>query len=246
MEKKEVLGDRCIVPLGPQSRSAARQRTGFWFSRGAVPSRRGTQRRRRTVPTAISAAGDYFCAQPVFRNQQRLQGNVLCRSAWLCLRGVAATECAILPIRELAAFPRGSACEHSSSGGRPSERRSLPASVLLDDFGWQSDPVPRYGSSGNGRQLLLWANRQCPRLRAGSLEIQSGCGRRLLQPLTGERPVKGFLCVRKNDRTQHVNLAHSLVGALLPPARVSDFLGFEMVTSLKATSCSHFSIKSWF
>ena len=81
----------------------------------------------------------------VFRNQPRLQVNLLCRSDWLCLRGIAETECAILPIRELAANPRCSACEQTSSGRRPSARRSLPASVLLDEFGWRRGDSPCSG-----------------------------------------------------------------------------------------------------
>ena len=72
----------------------------------------------------------------------------LCRSDSFCLRGIAERECAILPIRELAAYPRRSACEHLRSEERPSARRSLPAPVLLDDFRWQPDPVPWSGSLG--------------------------------------------------------------------------------------------------
>ena len=121
--------------------------------RDTDPSRRGTRRGRQTVPTAISAARDYLCAQPIrgfLSNQPRLQGDLLCRAGWLCLRGIAATECAILPIRELADYPWCSACEHPSLGERSSARRSLPVPVLIDEFSWQPDQVPWYGSSGKG------------------------------------------------------------------------------------------------
>ena len=102
----------------------------------------------------------------VFRNQLSLQVNLLCRSGWFCLRGIAETECAILPIRELAANPRCSACEQSSSGERSSAHGSLPASVLLDEFGWR-----RRDSPCSGRTHSIY----------GSLEIASGCGRRLFR-----------------------------------------------------------------
>ena len=49
-------------------------------------------------------------------NQPRLQENLLCRADWLYLRGIAATECAILPMRELATYPRCSVCEHPAQG----------------------------------------------------------------------------------------------------------------------------------
>ena len=63
----------------------------------------------------------------VCRNQLRLQANLLCRSDWLCLRGIAETERAIFPIRELGAYPRCSACVQSSSGESPSA--SVPAGL---------------------------------------------------------------------------------------------------------------------
>ena len=34
-------------------------------------------------------------------NQPRLQKNLLCRADWLSLRGIANTECDILPMREI-------------------------------------------------------------------------------------------------------------------------------------------------
>ena len=63
----------------------------------------------------------------VFHNRPSLQGNRLCRSEWLRLRGISETECMILPIRKLAALPRCSGCEQLKAGERPSARWSLPA-----------------------------------------------------------------------------------------------------------------------
>ena len=152
MEKKKALDGRCSVSLGRKFHFAVRQRTGSRISRGTHPPRRENQGRRQTVPTAISVTGDCFRAQPirgVFHCEPRRQPNLLCRSDWLCLRGIAETECAILPIRELAAHPRCSACEHLSSGERPSARRSLPAPV-------QPDPVPWSGSWSKADSPCSW------------------------------------------------------------------------------------------
>ena len=112
----------------------------------------------------------------VFHNRPSLQGNLLCRSDWLRLLGIAETECTILPVRELPAFPRCRVCEHLRTCERPS-RRSLPAPVLLNEFRWQSDPVLW---SGESSQPLLRAHRQYLRLRFGPLEIASGNGGRVV------------------------------------------------------------------
>ena len=75
----------------------------------------------------------------------------------LCLRGVAGTEeCAILPIRELAAYPRCSTCELPSSGEPRPARRSVLAPVLIDEVSWRA--LGR--ELGEGRQPLLRATRQ--------------------------------------------------------------------------------------
>ena len=92
----------------------------------------------------------------VYPNQPRLQENLLCRADWLCLRGVATTECAILPTRELGTCPWYSACEHSSSGERPSARQCLPAPVLIDGFSWQPDHVPWFGIRGGPLTKSDW------------------------------------------------------------------------------------------
>ena len=51
VEKKNVLDGRCIVSPGLKSNSPVRQGNGSRISRGTDPPRRGTQRRRQTVPT---------------------------------------------------------------------------------------------------------------------------------------------------------------------------------------------------
>ena len=88
----------------------------------------------------------------VYPNQPRHQANLLCRTDWLCLRGIAATECAILPTRDFAAYPWCSACEHPKSGQRPSARRSFLA-------------------LRHGRQRQLSAHGQYLRLGARALEV---------------------------------------------------------------------------
>ena len=74
----------------------------------------------------------------VFHNRPGLQGNLLCRSDWLRLRGISVAECMILPIRQLVAFPRCSVCEQFKAEERSSARWPLSASALLDDSRWQS------------------------------------------------------------------------------------------------------------
>ena len=114
----------------------------------------------------------------VFHNRPGLQGNLLCRSDWLRLRGISETECMILPIRELAAFPRCSVCEQLKAEARSSAPWPLPVPALLDDSRWQPDQVPRLGSSGAQTDL---------RLGARPLEVGFGCCWRLLPscPQTG-------------------------------------------------------------
>ena len=241
MEKKKVLDGTCIVSLGLKFHSSVRQRTGSRISRGTGPSWRGTQRRRQTVPTAICAAGDYLRTQPVrevFSNQPCFQENLLCRAVWLCSRGSAETECAILPIRELAAYPRCSACEHPAQGSA-----SLPATVLIDEFSWQPDRVPWYGSSGRADSPS--SGRAESIHRTGFWETESACARRLLQPLTGERPAKGFLCVRHNVRRQHIDLTlFSSVCTIATCVRVR-LPRPQTGVSLQATNCSRFSVIWW-
>ena len=69
----------------------------------------------------------------LYPKQPRLRGNLLCKTDWLRLRRIAGTECAILPIREIAVDPRCSACEHPSSGERRTARQSLLASTLASE-----------------------------------------------------------------------------------------------------------------
>ena len=51
--------------------------------------------------------------------------------------GFVCTECGILPIREVATYPRSSACDHPSSGERSTARRSLPAREPVSKFCWE-------------------------------------------------------------------------------------------------------------
>ena len=180
MEEKEVLDGRCLLALGPRSRSVVRQRPGFRLLRGTRPQRRGIQRGRQTVQTEILVTGDYLRAQPVrkdFRHRPSLQGSFLCRSDRLRSRGIAETECMILPVRELAAFPRCSVCEQLIAGERISARWSLPVPAHLDDSRWQSEQT-----------ALFWAHRQYLRLGARPLEVGFGRGWRMLPSSSGTVP----------------------------------------------------------
>ena len=95
--------------------------------------------------------------------------------------------------RFLAAYPRCGACAQSSL-----RVASLDASVPAGPGAYR--PI----RLGQERRPLLRANRQYPRFRTGSLEIASGCGRRLV-------------------RGQRISLALSLVCAPSPCACVAIF-----------------------
>ena len=84
----------------------------------------------------------------LFPNRPSLQGNLLCTSDWLRLRGISATERMILPIRDLAAFPHCCVCEQLKAVERSSARWPLSAPVLLSDSRRRPDQVPWYGSLG--------------------------------------------------------------------------------------------------
>ena len=83
----------------------------------------------------------------LYLTQPRLQEHLLCRADWLCLRGNASCECAILPIQEIATHSRCSA-------QRSTARRSLPASKPINKLFWQpgenqqdnTNPTPTYQS----------------------------------------------------------------------------------------------------
>ena len=108
----------------------------------------------------------------VFHNGPSLQENLLCRSDWLCLRGIWETECMILSVRELAAFPRRSVCELLKAQECSQARRSPSAPTLLDGSRWQSDSLDR-------------ADSPCRSLETASLR-----GRRLMHTLTAEQSRK--------------------------------------------------------
>ena len=118
-----MLDGRCTVPPGLQSHSAVRQRTRSRISRDSDPPRRGIQRGR--------------------------QGDLLCRSDWLRLRGIAETECMILQVRELAAFPRCSVCEHLRAGCRPQCFSTNSAGSQIQCLGlgaWAEQTAPTPGA----------------------------------------------------------------------------------------------------
>ena len=69
MGKEEELDGRCLMPLGLQSHSAVRQRTGSPSSRGPDPPRRGIQRGRQTVPT------EFFCCRRLSSRTEQTDGS---------------------------------------------------------------------------------------------------------------------------------------------------------------------------
>ena len=201
-QKKEVLDGRCIVPPRHQFHSAVRQRTGSRISRDEESSEEDRPFLPRFWLQEIILAHSPY--EGVFHNWPSLQGNLLCRSDSLRLRGIAETECVILP-------PRCSVCEHLRAGERPSARRSLPAPVLLDEFSWQSDPVPW------SRSLALVC---APLLRAR------------VNMVTAKRLAKNPLGAVHNTRNlTNLALVSSQILWLLCPTAVSR-LKFQQVQSL--------------
>ena len=85
----------------------------------------------------------------------------------------------------------------SEQGERASARRSLLAPVLLDEFSWQSDPVPWSGSLGRADSTCsAGAQTVSLRLRFGPLEIPSGSGGRVVarQRLSLMSPFVSLVC----------------------------------------------------
>ena len=138
---------------------------------GLIPPRRGIQRRRQTVLTATSATGDHLRAQPY---QPSLQGNLLCRSDWLRVRGVAETECMILPIRELAAFLGRSVCVHRSS------RRVGPCRPRCRSTNSAGSQIECLGLGTQAGQTAPAPGAQTVSTTLTRLETASGSGRRVV------------------------------------------------------------------
>ena len=138
---KEVLDGRCLLSLGPQSHSAAQQRTGSRISRGC--DEESSEEDRPFLPRLLQEI--IFAHNPyegVFHNRPNLQENLLCRSDWLRLRGTSETECMILPVRELAAFPRCSVREQLKAEERSPGAMVPVAPTPLDDSRQQSNSIP--------------------------------------------------------------------------------------------------------
>ena len=85
---------------------------------------------------------------------------IWCRTDWLCLRGIAATECAILPTRELAAYPRAARANTPAQGSAP--RRVGPCRRRLLSANSAGGQIKCLGvwSSGRADSPVLWAYRQ--------------------------------------------------------------------------------------
>ena len=106
-----------------------------------------TRWRVKTVFLWVFIAGMNFRALHVRRPRAHSTapaGNLLCRTDWLQLRGIAKSDCAILPIQEIAACLWCSACEHLGSGERLTARCALPSFEGL---------VPCYRCAGTADSL---------------------------------------------------------------------------------------------
>ena len=87
------------------------------------------------VPTSSTQTscrfGSVFCCRSssslTVHTCTGLCGTLLCRADWLSLRGIAGSECAILPILEVVDYLSCSIGGQSSPGGRPAARRALPS-----------------------------------------------------------------------------------------------------------------------
>ena len=181
MEKTEVLDGRCMVSPGLKFRSYDGLSD---LPRHSSPRDEESSEDDRPFQPRFLLQEIIFAHSPqkgVFDNRPTIQGNLLCRSDSLCLRGIEETDCAILPIRELAAYPRSSACEHFRSGERPSGRWPFPVTSTSGRIQLAVRSSSLVRELGQSRQPLLRAHRQYLRLRFGSLEIASGCGHRTVE-----------------------------------------------------------------
>ena len=126
-----------------------------------IPRDEESSEEEQTVPTEMLVARDYLRAQPVegvFHNRPCLQVNLLCRSDWLRMRGIAETECMILPVRELAAFSLVQCMRPAQSRGAllgamvpvgPSASRRIPAGSHIQCLGlgaWAEQTAPALGA----------------------------------------------------------------------------------------------------
>ena len=124
MEKEEKLDSRCIVSPGCSLRSRGPLRTEDRVSLGTNSQQpRAPRRRHRSYCNLCCKRLFLYRAHcpydDLYPNQPGHRGNLLCMADWLCLRGIAGTECAILPIQEITTYSRCSECELTSAHGAP-------------------------------------------------------------------------------------------------------------------------------
>ena len=119
MEKEKKLDKGHFLAVKMQT--AACKRSSF-LGRGLQTTTNSTQTWCRSNRVFCCKSSSLLtvriCPQPC------LTGNLLCRVDWLSLTGIAGCGCAIVPIIEIATFPRCSSSRHGSSGSAP--RRAGP------------------------------------------------------------------------------------------------------------------------
>ena len=99
---------------------------------------------RFLVQETIFAHSPY---EGVYPNQPRLQG----RADWHCLRGIAPTECAILPVRELAVCPGAARANVPAQGSAPRRVGPAGAQCLTTDTVGSQIKCLCCGSSGTAQ-----------------------------------------------------------------------------------------------
>ena len=94
--------------------------------------------------------------EAVFHNRPSLHENLLCRSDWLRLRRISETECMILLVRELTAFPR------RNGSCRPQRFSTNSAGSQIQCLGlgaWAEQTAPALGAqTGSTTQIRISGN----------------------------------------------------------------------------------------
>ena len=212
------------MPIVPWKRSAGRQMhcatwtpvslrntTVYWVS--GLPRHRGIQRGRQTVPTEIDVTGDDLPAPPVRRGLSQPAKPARESSVQIRLASLA-KNCG-----DRMHDPPGSRARCLSSvhcvrtaqcrgalGERSSARWPLPAPALLDEFRWQSDPVPWSGSLGRADSPCSGRTDSC----TTEIQIAGNCVGKRRQNVTGRDALtKGPpLCRAKHQWTLHQSDTH--------------------------------------
>ena len=191
-EKEEQLDSRCILPHGHR----LRWRTGIRASLATAPTRRWTRRRRHTILTAFSPAGDHLPAQPVRRclspsavppGESSVQNGLAWSTSNCSHRMRDPLDSRNRRLRRRTTHLTGSA-----------HRRISPCSQWIERFSSQ-EQAPRFGSSDR-------ADIPCSGQTAESdlMEVGPGCGWKLLPTTAPDR------CFSRRHNSHHGSFSESL------------------------------------